>query len=126
MNHIKKGAVPLAQHTHIPVPLHWKAQVKAAPAPNVTKGTIKPVPIVTPTTSCSQMVVTTKKDSTPRQKVDLQHLNNHVNLPSNWHPRCHRTVDGYHAIALDKESQLLTIFITEWETICIYVYPKVF
>ena len=61
MIHIKKGAVPLAQHTPIPVPLHWKAQVKAVLAPNVTKGTIKPVPIVTPTTWCSQMVITAKK-----------------------------------------------------------------
>lgn len=41
---------------------------------DVAKGIITPVAIDTPTTWCSQMVITAKKGNTPRQMVDLQHL----------------------------------------------------
>jgi len=37
-----------------------------------------------------------------------------VPLHLNWHAKCLRQQNGYHAIKLDEESQPLTTFITEW------------
>lgn len=74
------------------------------------------------------MIITTKKDGTPRCTVDLQHVNSqwlqethHCQLPfqlaSQVSPKSKKTVlyavDGYHAIALDQDSQPHTTFITE-------------
>ena len=125
--HVKEGAVPHVQHTPIPVPLHWKGQVNAALDHLVKKG-ITRVAIGTPTTWWSQMVITAKKDTTPsRRTVNLQHLNNQclretplsisfsIGMPSMTEQLQNSTRhDGYHAMALDKESQPLTTFITEW------------
>ena len=75
------------------------------------------------------MVVTSKKDGTPHKTVNLQHLNaqclrktHHTQspfqaascIPPNTWKTVLDAVDGYHAIILNKESQLLTRFITEW------------
>ena len=82
--HLKERAVPHAWHTPMPIPLHWKAQVKAALDQNVEKVIITPV---------------AKKDGTPRRMVDIQHLNNqclqethHCQSPfHNWHAKYHQT-----------------------------------
>ena len=134
--HLREGAVPHPRHTPVPLPLHWKIQAKAVLDHNVAKGIIRPVTIGTPTTWCSQMVITAKKDSTPRRTVDLQHLNSQFlqethhcqspfqlacQVPPNSYKTVLDAVDGYHAIALDKESQPLTTFITEWRR---YIYLR--
>ena len=74
------------------------------------------------------MVITAKKDGTPRRTVDLQHLNSQClrethhcqspfqlacQVPPNGKKTVLDTVDGYHATALDEASQPLTTFITE-------------
>ena len=134
--HLKEGAVPHPQHTPVPLPLHWKTQAKAVLDHNFTKGIITPVTIGTPTNWCSQMVITANKDSTTRRTVDLQHLNSQClqethhcqssfqlacQVPPNSYKTVLDAVDGYHAIALDKESQPLTTFITEWRR---YMYLR--
>ena len=75
------------------------------------------------------MVIKSQKNGQPHHIVDLQRLNaqcqretHHTTSP--FHTACQipphtkkpilDTVDGYHAIALDKESQPLTTFISEW------------
>ena len=55
--HLKPDAVPYARHTPTPIPHHWKAKVKASLDRDATRGIIKPVPIGTPVTWCSAMVV---------------------------------------------------------------------
>ena len=75
------------------------------------------------------MVITSKKDGRPRRTVDLQQLNSQClrethhcqppfQLACRVPPGAKKTVldaiDGYHAVALDTESQPLTMFITEW------------
>ena len=75
------------------------------------------------------MVVTAKKDGSPRCTVDFQYLNSQCkrethHTASPFHLACQipphtrktvlDAVDGYHAIQLDEESQPLTTFITEW------------
>ena len=129
--HLKEGSTPKARHNPIPVPYHYKEQVKEALWEDVKRGIISPVPIGTPTDWCSTMVITAKKkqNGKPRRTVDYQHLNpqckretHHTSspfqlslqVPPNTKKTVLDAVDGYHSIPLDEESQPLTTFITEW------------
>ena len=127
--HLKEGAVPKARHSPIPVPFHFKEPVRQALWNDVERGIIAPVPVGMPTDWCSTMVITAKKNGNPRRTIDYQHLNSqckrethHTGSPFQLAlqvpPRTKKTVldavDGYHSIPLDKESQPLTTFITEW------------
>ena len=127
--HLQEDAIPKARHTPIPVPFHLKSAVKAGLDNDVKRGIITPVPMGTPTDWCSVMVVTAKKDGSPRRTVDFQYLNSQCkrethHTASPFHLACQipphtrktvlDAVDGYHAIQLDEESQPLTTFITEW------------
>ena len=66
---------PSAVHTPIPIPHHWKEDVKAQLDADVALGIIEPVPPGNLTTWCSRMIVVPRKDGTPRRTVDLQALN---------------------------------------------------
>ena len=127
--HFKPDAQPRAFHCPIPVPHHWKKQVKADLDRDVRLGIIEPVPPGTPTIWCSKMVVVAKKDGTPRRTVDLQHLNeatfretHHTPSPFNQAsvvpPHTKKTVldawNGYHSLALSPTARDATTFITEW------------
>ena len=59
--HLKEGSTPKARYNPIPVPYHYKEQVKEALWEDVKRGIISPVPIGTPTDWCSTMVITAKK-----------------------------------------------------------------
>ena len=72
---LKLDAVPSVVHCPIPVPHHWKRAVKADLDHDMALGVIEPVPQGMPTVWCSRMVVTPKKDSSPRCTVNLQKLN---------------------------------------------------
>ena len=69
------GATPIAIHTPIPVPHHWKNKVKADLDRDVALGIIEPVPVGASTIWCPRIVVAPKKDGSPRHTVDLQKLN---------------------------------------------------
>ena len=71
----KEGYILSAVHFPIPVAHQWKKEVKQAIDADVRLGIIEPVPVGTPTEWCSQMVVSTKSDGSPRRTVDLQKLN---------------------------------------------------
>ena len=123
------GSTPSAVHCPIPVPHHWKKAVKDALDQDVALGIIEPVPQGTPTVWCSRMVVTPKKDGTPRRTVDLQKLNqatlrethhtpspfHHVStVPSNTKKTVLDAWNGYHSLPLSPEARDATTFITEW------------
>ena len=125
----KRGAVLKARHKPIPVPFHFKEPVRQALWKNVERHIITPVSVGMPTNWCSTMVITAKKNDNPQRTVDYQHLNSqckwethHIGSPFQLAmqvpPRRKKTVldalDGYHSFPLDKESQQLTTFITEW------------
>ena len=127
--HLTQNAIPSATHVPIPIPLHWKEEVKENLYKDVENGIIEPVPVGEPVTWCSPMVVITKKDGRPRRTVDLQRLNSQClrethhcespfklacQVPSNTKKTVIDATDGYHAIPLDEESKPLTTFITEW------------
>ena len=127
--HFRPEAKPKAFHCPIPVPHHWKRQVKADLDRDVRLGIIEPVPPGTPAIWCSKMVVVAKKDGSPRRTVDLQHLNDatyrethHTPSPFNQAsvvpPDTKKTVldawNGYHSLPLSPNARDATTFITEW------------
>ena len=127
--HLKPDAVPHARHAPIPIPHHWKTKVKESLDRDVERGIIAPVPIGSPVTWCSPMVVVSKEDGSPRRTIDFQRLNaqclretHHTSTPfqlaSQVPPTTKKSivdaVDGFHSVELDPASQPLTTFITEW------------
>ena len=125
----KEGSLPHAVHTPIPVPHHWKKQVKEDIDRDVRLGIIEPVPQGTQTTWCSRMIITPKKDGTPRRTVDLQKLNNATSRETHHTPSAFNLVstipkkklksvldawNGYHSLPLDPTAKEATTFITEW------------
>ena len=66
---------PNAVHTPSPIPVHFREEVKAQLDRDIRLGVLEKVPLNTPVTWCSRLVVATKADGTPRRTVDLQKLN---------------------------------------------------
>ena len=66
---------PVAVHRPVPVPLHWQEKVKADLDRDVALGIIEPVPLNTPTSWCSRMVIVPKSNGEPRRTVDFKALN---------------------------------------------------
>ena len=127
--HLLPNSKPYARHSPISVPYHWKEEVKAGLDRDIERGVLATPPIGSCVTWCSPIVIVQKHDGTPRRTVDFQRLNAHClrethHTPSPFMLACqippHQkktvidAVDGYHAVRLDEESQLLTTFITEW------------
>ena len=126
---IDPNAKPVAHHTPIPVPIHWRDSVKAGLDQDVRLGVIEPVPVGEPVTWCHQMVICPKKNGEPRRTVDLQPLNAHAtrethHTPSPFHqarsvPRGKKKTvldawNGYHSVPIREEDRHLTTFITPW------------
>jgi len=127
--HFKEDATPHAVHTPIPVPLHWRYRVKEDLDRDVRLGIIEKVPQGTPVKWCSRMVVTAKKDMTPRRTVDLQKLKKATlrethytrtpfHIVSQTPKRVLKTAldawNGYHSLLLSDSARDATTFITEW------------
>ena len=127
--HLKENAKPHAIHTPIPVPIHWREEVKSSLDKDVENGVLEKVPVGEAVEWCSLMVVVAKKDGRPRRTVDLQELNSQCSrethhcmspfklacqIPKGKLKTVLDATDGYHSIPLDQESRPLTTFITEW------------
>ena len=127
--HLKDDAVPYAAHTPIPVPHHWKSQVKKDLERDERLGIIEKVPQGATTKWCARMVVTPKKSGEPRRTVDLQKLNNATlrethhtpspfNIVSTVPVKTRKSVldawNGYHSLPLHESSKESMTFITEW------------
>ena len=125
----KDGVVPRYAYTPVPVPHHWKEQVKADLDRDVRLRIIEKVPQGDVSEWCSQMVVASKTNGKPRRTVDLQQLNkstfreiHHTPSPINLVSRIPagklKTVldawNGYHSLELSPEGKTATTFITEW------------
>ena len=126
--HFKPGAVPVAVHTPIPLAHHYADPVHDDMDGDSNMGIIEPVPANTPTRWCSRMVVTPKKDGTPRRTVDLQALNDatfrethHTPSPFNQvsrvPPHKKKTLldawNGYHSVPLSDNAKDAFTFITD-------------
>ena len=126
---ISQDATPVAHHKAIPVPLHWRDEVKAGLDRDVRLGVLEPVPIGEPVTWCHRMVVCAKKDGTARRTVDFQALNKFAtrethhtqspfhqarSVPQNKKKTVLDAWNGYHSVPLHVEDRHLTTFISPW------------
>ena len=127
--HVAEDAVPHANYSPIPVPVHWKQSVKDLLQRYVQQGIIEKIPVGEAPRWVAKMLVVGKKESaTPRVVVDFSQLNQVCMRESYPHqypldivssvPACsYKTVtDAYHGyfqVLLDGESRKLTGFISE-------------
>ena len=125
---VDPDAKPVACHTPIDVPIHWRSDVKAGLDQDCSMGVIEEVSTGTPVTWCHRMVIGAKKNGKPRRTVDLQALNASATRettprdPFTKRDRClmeqKKTVcdawNGYHAVPLHPDDRHLTTFITPW------------
>ena len=122
-------ATPVAHHKPLPVPLHWREEIKAGLDQDVCLGVIEPVPIGEPVTWCHRMVVCPKKNGKPRRTVDFQALNLHAtrethhtqspfhqaqSIPHGTKKTIFDAWNGYHSVPLHPDDHHLTTFITPW------------
>ena len=127
--HTDELAKPKAVHTPGTVPLHWKSAVKAGLDRDELLGVIEKIPVNSPVTWCSRMVVTSKADGSPRRVVDFTELNKYTprqthhtaspwTIVSSIPPRKVKSVldcwHGYHSVPLHPADRHLTTFVTEW------------
>ena len=95
---------PVAVHTPIPVPIHWREEVKAALDQDVRLGVIEQVPVGEPVTWCHRMVICPKKNGKPRHTVDFQPLNTHASRET------HHTQSPFHQARSVPHGKKKTVF----------------
>ena len=125
----KQNIMPHCVHTPIKVPIHWKDSVKSGIDEDVQLGIIEPVPQNTHVEWCARMVVTPKKDGTPRRTVDLQELGKATLRDTHYSQTPFSIVsttptdklktvldawNGYHSLPLSDDAKNAMNFITEW------------
>ena len=121
---------PVAIHKALIIPIHLKARVKADLHRDVRLGILEKVDINSYVKWLSHMLVTMKKDGSPRRIIDYKNLN--IAIPrqtiitkssfmcaSACPPKKLKTIldakDGYHSFVLEKgESQEVTEFLCEF------------
>ena len=127
--YVDPEAKPKAFHKPYPVPVHWKADIKAGLDADVKLGVIEKVPIGEETKWCSRMVCVAKKNGKPRRTVDLKHLNDAcarqtnpvkspfhqaISVPPGTWRTCLDAWNGFHSIPLEEDQRHLCTFVTEW------------
>ena len=97
---IDTDADPVAVHTPIPVPIHWRDAVKAGIDQDIKLGVLEAAPIGQPVTWCHRMVVCAKKNGSLRRTVDFQPLNSHATRETH-HTQYHPSIR--HALSLKEK-----------------------
>ena len=130
---------PVAVHTPVAIPLHWEEKVHRDLMRDVALGVIEPVPINTPVTWCSRMVVVPKHSGEPRRTVDLQALNrasvrqtHHTKspfmlasaIPAGKIKSVLDIWNSFHSVPLRLEDREKTTFITPWGRFRYRVAPQ--
>ena len=125
--HTDPEAIPVAANKPIPIPIHWRAQVKADLDRDVALGVLEKVEVNTPVTWVSHMVLAAKHDGTARRTIDLQPLNKHAfRQTHHTEPPFHQAMlvphhtkktvcdcwNGFHSVAIKEEDRHKTTFIT--------------
>ena len=124
---IKPDAKPFAVHKPIPIPVHWQEDVYNGLERDCRLGVLEKVPIGTPVTWCSRMVIIPKRSGKPRRTVDFQALNDHAvrethhtespfhlarAVPANTYKTVTDCWHGYHSTELEEQDRHYTTFIT--------------
>lgn len=125
----KDNVEPTKVRVPATIPVHWRAKVKKGLDKDVELGVLEWVPMNTPETWCSRMVVTPKHNGDPRRTVDLQGLNDaskrqtHHTAPpfrqaTSVHGNSYMTVtdayEGFHSVPIRATDRHKTTFITPW------------
>ena len=127
---VDKSVKPVAIHKAEIIPVHLKARVKADLDRDVRLGILEKVDINSPVKWLSRMLVTLKKDGSPRRIIDFKNLNNAIprqtNItmspflcasacPTNKNKSILDAKDGYHSVELEEgESRVVTEFLCEF------------
>ena len=122
---------PVAIHKAAIIPIHLKARVKADLDRDVRLGILEKVDVNSPVKWLSRMIVTMKKDGSPRRIIDYKRLNDAIPCQTNitqspfmcasaCPPGKKKTLldakDGYHSVILALgESLELTEFLCEFD-----------
>ena len=135
----KPDATPVCITKPAPVHLHFRKEVKAGLDADLAKGVLERVTISTQDTWCMRMVITPKKDGTPRRTIDLSAITragirqtHHTrsatkiarSVPVNKLKSTLDCVYGYHGVELAQEDRHKTTFITEWGKYCYKRTPQ--
>ena len=119
--HIDPNANPIKLNKPAPVPLHWQEQVLEELNRDVALGVLERVPYGQPTEWCFRMVVTRKKDGSPRRTVDLSPLNKFClreahssqspfQLARSVPPHAHKSIfdawNRYHSVPLREKDRI--------------------
>ena len=125
---LKKNAVPYAAHTPIPVPYHWKEEVRSQLIKDENNGIIQKAPVGEASEWCMRMITVPKSDGSLRRTIDFSPINKFCareahytptpfnavnNLPAKVFKTTFDAYNGYHQVELDKDSVKYTTFITE-------------
>ena len=126
---VDPSVTPVAIHTPVPLPIHWRDDIKVGLNRDVRLGVIEPVPVGEPVKWCHRMVVCSKNNGKPRRTVDLQPLNadatretHHTQSPFHQARSAPQGTikyvfeawNGYHNVPLREEARHLTTFIAPW------------
>ena len=122
-------AKPVARHRVNIVPLHFEKKVKDGIERHMKLGVRERVPLNTPVGWQSALVVTTKKDGTPRRTVDFKVLIKHrkrqthgartpfviaFSVPADIYKTTLDYWNGYHLVPIKEEDRHCTTFVTQW------------
>ena len=129
----KDEVEPHTAHTPIPVPNHWKRQIKDYLDRDICLGNTEPVPQSTTSEWHARMVVTPKKNGDSGRTVDLQKLNNATKRETHHTPSPFDVVsivpnktrklvleawNSYHSMPLHETTKEAMTFIKEWGRYC--------
>ena len=132
--HTRPDATPVAVHKPVPVPLHYREEVKAGLKADVKRGVLRKVGPGEPTQWCAKMVIQPKKDGRVRRTVDFlgltktgiretHHTRSPINvvcsIPRETFKSTLDCVNGYHGIPLAEDK-----FPCRTRKISIYASPS--
>ena len=132
---------PVAVHNPAQVPLHFMESVLEGLEKDVRLGVLERVPVNTPSSWCSRMVVCTKKDGKPCRTIDFKAVNassprqTHVvespylqasGIPAHTWRTSLDCWEDYHSLPLDPEDKDFTTFVTPWGRYLYLVAPQGF
>ena len=80
---VDKSVKPVAIHKAATIPVHLKARVKADLDRDCRLGILEKVDINSPVKWLSRMLITLKKDGSPRRIIDFKNLNNAIPRQTN-------------------------------------------
>ena len=127
--HVDPKAIPVAVHTPVQVPIHYKDAVHEGLLRDVRLGVLEKTPLNQPAKWQSRMLIQPKPTGEPRRVIDYQAINAHAprqthhtespwSLVSTIPAGVRKTVldcrHGYHSVPIAEEDRPLTTFVTEW------------